>query len=112
MSVDGTNYLCTGTVANTCADAPNVNVTQGNFSVSFWVKTASAATTRVLVNKMTTPGTPTAGYKVQLNSSHLLNSIMTDGTTQIAATSTKIIDDNAWHFVAVVENRLISGSAC
>jgi len=112
MTFDGTNYLCTGTVANTCANQANVDVTTTNWSLSFWVKTVSNTTTRVLVNKMTTPVTPTAGYKVQINASHQLNSIATDGTTQITATSTRILDDNAWHFVAVVENRLISGSAC
>ena len=109
---DGTNYLCTASVANTCANNANLDVALNNFSLGFWIKTASSATTRTLVNKMTTPGSNTAGYIVNLGGGHLLASSVTDGTTLITATSTKVIDDNLWHHVVVVENRLINNSAC
>jgi hypothetical protein len=107
---DGTNYLCTGTVANTCANNSNVDVAYNNWSASFWIKTAS--NTKVLVDKQATPIT-SAGYVIQIDGSGKLTSTATDGTTAItAAASTKAINDNLWHFITVVENRTIPGSAC
>lgn len=108
---DGTNYLCTGTVNNTCADNTNVDVSSNNFTISFWLKTASNTTTRVLVNKQATPGS-TAGYIIQINASHQLTSTATNGTTAITPVSTKIVDDNQWHYIVVTESRTIAGSFC
>jgi hypothetical protein len=105
-----TAYLCTGTTG-TCANNTNVDVAQGNWSASFWIKTASSATARVLVDKQVTPAT-SAGYIIQLNASHQLTSTATDGTTAITATSTRTPDDNLWHHIVVTESRTIPGSAC
>src|SRR5260221_1979250 len=80
---DGTaNYLCTGTIANTCADNANLTITTGTFSLGFWIKTTSAVTTRTIVDKQVPPVT-SAGYAVQINASHQLLSTVTDGTNAI-----------------------------
>lgn len=108
MTFDGTNYLCTGTTG-TCANNSNVDITNTVFSLGFWIKTSS--NTKVLVDKQVTAGS-SAGYEVQITAAGLIQSTATDGTTAINATSTKAINDGLWHHVVMVENRLISGSAC
>src|SRR5258708_36138815 len=100
--------------ANTWADNTKLTIAKNTFAPSFLIKTTSAVTTRTIVNKQVTssPTAGSAGYYVGITTGHLLTANVTDGTTAITATSTRILDDNLWHHVVISENRLINNSAC
>jgi hypothetical protein len=108
---NASDYLCAGTTA-TCATSPaNVDFTNNNFSVSFWVKTSGSPVSKFLIDKRAAAAG--AGYNVQIDASGKLVSNTVGATGSIASSaSTRAINDNAWHFVAITLNRPTNTTNC
>ncbi|MEZ4862420.1 MAG: LamG-like jellyroll fold domain-containing protein [Caldilineaceae bacterium] len=70
---------------------------QDNFTIAFWLNTATANSTQMLVDG----GTATAtGFQIFLN-----NGALAVNVPGVSAQQTARIDDGAWHFVAVSRNK-------
>ncbi len=90
------------------AQGPGPNVGTGDFSIDFWVKTASSTGTQTIIDKRTgSVGNNLKGYAIAISNGKLLLQ-MADGPGFTNYPSTLSVADNVWHLVAVTVRRSAS----
>jgi hypothetical protein len=73
----------------------------GNFSISFWIKTAS--TSVALINRRSSKG-----YVCQISSGGYMDFFMNDGVNRNCISTTMVVNDNKWHNLIWIFNKDLS----